>query len=84
VVAKLESLNPGGSVKDRIAKSMIDDAECSGALRPGDVITAVGRVEDIRERTGSIGQMLITTIKVTYRNQTGAIVATQTSTSIRH
>ena len=53
-------------------------------VRPGDVITAVGRVEDIRERTGSIGQMLITTIKVTYRNQTGAVVATQTSTSIRH
>ncbi len=53
-------------------------------VRPGDVITAVGRVEDIRERTGSIGQMLITTIKVTYRNQSGAVVATQTSTSIRH
>ena len=53
-------------------------------VRPGDVITAVGRVEDIRERTGSIGQMIITTVKVTYRNQTGAIVATQTSTSIRH
>ena len=53
-------------------------------VRPGDTITAIGRVEDIRERTGSIGQMLIATIKITYRNQAGGIVATQTSTSIRY
>ena len=53
-------------------------------VRPGDTITAVGRVEDIRERTGSIGQMIIATIKITYRNQSDAVVATQTSTSIRY
>ena len=53
-------------------------------VRPGDTITAVARVENIIERTGSIGQMIITTTKITYRNQTGATVATQTSTSIRH
>ena len=53
-------------------------------VRPGDTITAVGRVENILERNGSIGQMLIATIKITYRNQTGAVVATQTSTSIRY
>ena len=35
LVAKLESANPGGSVKDRIAISMIEDAEARGALRPG-------------------------------------------------
>lgn len=35
IVAKLEYFNPAGSVKDRIAKSIIDDAEASGALKPG-------------------------------------------------
>ena len=60
------------------------DWEYFDHVRPGDTISAVGRVEDIRDRTGSIGQMVITTIKITYRNQSGAVVATQTSTSIRH
>ena len=35
ILAKLEYFNPAGSVKDRIAKSIIDDAERSGALKPG-------------------------------------------------
>ena len=35
---KLENQNPGGSIKDRIAVSMIDDAEHSGALKPGGTI----------------------------------------------
>ena len=38
ILAKLEYLNPAGSVKDRIAKAMIDDAEAKGALKPGSVI----------------------------------------------
>ena len=38
VLAKLEYFNPAGSVKDRIAKKMIDDAEASGKLKPGSVI----------------------------------------------
>ena len=38
VLAKLEYFNPAGSVKDRIAKAMIDDAEKSGKLKPGSVI----------------------------------------------
>ena len=38
VVAKLEYFNPAGSVKDRIAKAMIDDAEARGILKPGAVI----------------------------------------------
>ena len=38
ILAKLEYFNPAGSVKDRIAKAMIDDAERSGRLKPGSVI----------------------------------------------
>ena len=38
ILAKLEYFNPAGSVKDRIAKSMIDEAERTGQLKPGSVI----------------------------------------------
>ncbi len=38
LIAKLEYFNPAGSVKDRIAKAMIDDAEEKGLLKPGSVI----------------------------------------------
>ena len=38
IVAKLEYFNPAGSVKDRIAKAIIDDAEASGKLKPDSVI----------------------------------------------
>ena len=38
LLAKLEYFNPAGSVKDRIAKAMIDDAEAAGKLKPGSVI----------------------------------------------
>lgn len=38
IIGKLEYFNPGGSVKDRIALAMIDDAEESGKLKPGAVI----------------------------------------------
>ena len=38
VLGKLEYFNPAGSVKDRIAKAMIDDAEATGKLKPGSVI----------------------------------------------
>ena len=38
VIAKLEMLNPAGSVKDRIAKAMIEDAESKGFLKPGATI----------------------------------------------
>ena len=48
VLAKLESRNPGGSVKDRIAAAMVDDAERRGVLRPGATI-----VEPTSGNTGS-------------------------------
>lgn len=38
ILAKLEYFNPAGSVKDRVAKEMIDDAERTGKLKPGSVI----------------------------------------------
>ena len=38
LIAKVESFNPAGSVKDRIAKAMIEDAEAKGLLKEGSVI----------------------------------------------
>jgi cysteine synthase A len=38
IIAKLEYFNPAGSVKDRIAKAMVDDAEAKGLLKEGSVI----------------------------------------------
>lgn len=38
LIAKLEAMNPAGSVKDRVAKAMLDDAEKRGQLKPGSVI----------------------------------------------
>ncbi len=57
VWGKLESANPGGSVKDRIAKAMIEQAEKDGLIKPGDVI-----VEPTSGNTG-IGISLVGTIK---------------------
>ena len=47
ILAKLEYFNPAGSVKDRIAKAMIDEAEASGELKEGSVI--------IEPTSGNIG-----------------------------
>ena len=38
LLAKLESFNPAGSVKDRVAKAMLDDAEAKGLIGPGGTI----------------------------------------------
>lgn len=38
ILVKLEYLNPAGSVKDRVGKAMIEDAEQTGRLKPGSVI----------------------------------------------
>jgi cysteine synthase A len=57
ILAKVESLNPGGSVKDRIARAMIEDAERRGALRPGSTL-----VEPTSGNTG-IGLALVAVVK---------------------
>jgi len=57
LVAKMESFNPGGSVKDRIAISIIEEAEHSGALRPGGAI-----VESTSGNTG-MGLALVAAVK---------------------
>ena len=57
IFVKLEGTNPGGSVKDRIAKSMIEDAEAAGRLRPGDTL-----LEPSSGNTG-IGLALVCRVK---------------------
>src|SRR6059036_4088362 len=57
VIAKVESLNPGGSVKDRIAVAMVEDAEQHGTLRPGGTI-----VEPTSGNTG-IGLAIAAAVK---------------------
>ncbi|WP_336536976.1 pyridoxal-phosphate dependent enzyme, partial [Bacteroides acidifaciens] len=57
IIAKLESFNPAGSVKDRVALSMIEDAEARGALKSGATI-----IEPTSGNTG-VGLAMVATIK---------------------
>ena len=57
VLGKLEAFNPGGSVKDRIALAMIEDAEAKGLLKPGDTI-----VESTSGNTG-LGLAMVAAVR---------------------
>ena len=57
VIAKVEYFNPGGSVKDRIALAMIEDAEAKGVLKPGATI-----IEPTSGNTG-VGLALVSAVK---------------------
>ena len=57
VIAKVEFFNPGGSVKDRIALAMIEDAEAKGILKPGATI-----IEPTSGNTG-VGLALVSAVK---------------------
>ncbi|WP_456105759.1 cysteine synthase A [Prevotella sp.] len=57
IIAKIESFNPGGSVKDRVALSMIEDAEDKGLLKPGATI-----IEPTSGNTG-VGLALVAAVK---------------------
>ena len=57
IIAKLEAFNPAGSVKDRVALAMIEDAEARGALKPGATI-----IEPTSGTTG-VGMAVVATIK---------------------
>ena len=60
------------------------DWEYFEPVRPGDRITAVSRIDDINERKGRLGLMIIMSTVTTYRNQFGQVVATQTGTGIAY
>lgn len=57
IIAKIESFNPGGSVKDRVALAMIEDAEDEGLLKPGATI-----IEPTSGNTG-VGLALVAAVK---------------------
>ena len=57
IIGKLESMNPAGSVKDRIALNMIETAEREGRIKPGDTI-----VEPTSGNTG-IGLAMVAAVK---------------------
>ena len=60
------------------------DVEYLADVCAGDVLTSTSAIASIEERQGRLGEMLITTTKTTYRNESGEVVAIMTGTGIRY
>jgi acyl dehydratase len=60
------------------------EIEYLGDICAGDVLTSESYIDNLAERTGGIGQMLIVTSKTEYKNQEGEVVAVSTGTLIRY
>lgn len=59
------------------------ELEWYGPMRPGDTITTVAKLADVKEKTGKSGLMIFLTVEVTYTNQRGELVARCRNTFVR-
>ncbi len=80
IVAKLEYFNPAGSVKDRVAKAMIDDAEAAGLIRPHDGFTIIEPTSGntgvgLASMAAARGYRLIVTMPETMSAERRALIA---------
>lgn len=60
-MAKCEYFNAGGSLKDRIGKRMVEDAELSGRIKAGDIL--------IEPTSGNTGKIIIAVLQVTSKSK---------------
>jgi hypothetical protein len=60
------------------------DVEYRGDICAGDTLTAVGKIVDVKERTGGVGPMLVVSREVEFTNQQGELVAVLRGTSLRY
>ncbi len=77
----------GGAQPSRPLKRVLNggtEIEYFDDICAGDVLTATSHLAAVEEREGSIGQMLISTNKSVYKNQSGKVVAISTGTGIRY
>ncbi len=93
IIAPPQFLIDAGLVKfvDRLVDMCPDKANINAGtdlefyrpMRPGDRITTVAKLAEVKEKTGKSGEMIFLTIEVTYRNQRGELAAVCRNTFIR-